>query len=49
MSTVTVTFVVEADDPDHSTGLTNDRYDEIVDAVAELGAENAPEFTKNGD
>ena len=46
MSKVRVSFTVEADDPDHSTGLTEERYTEIVDAVAELGADDAPEFDK---
>lgn len=37
---VKVTFTIEADDPDHSTGVTNERYDEIIDAVMQLGGED---------
>lgn len=40
MPYVEISFRVESDDPAHSTGLTNDRYKEIMDAVMEIGGED---------
>jgi len=45
MTYVKVTFRIEADDPDHSTGLTEESFEQITDAVGELGGENV-EFEK---
>lgn len=37
---VKVSFYVEADEPEHDTGVTNDTYDEITNAVMTLGGED---------
>ena len=45
MTAVRVSFTIEADDPDHSTGVTNDTYEAVSQGVAELGGEDI-EFEK---
>lgn len=42
---VKVTFTIEADDPEHSTGVTTETYDMISEAVMEVGGEDL-DFTK---
>jgi hypothetical protein len=39
-ATVTVTFKIEADDPEHSTGVSGETFDEITDAIMQLGGED---------
>ena len=34
---ITVTFTIEADDPKHDTGVTEETYIKISDAVMTLG------------
>lgn len=42
---VKVTFYIEADDPEHDTGVTGDTYDRVVEGILELGGEDV-EFEK---
>ena len=37
MTTLKVTFTMEADDPGHATGLTEESYTQLMDAVSEVG------------
>lgn len=37
MLRVKVSFYIEADDPDHILGVTEETYDEISEAVMQLG------------
>ena len=43
MKRVKVTFYVEASDPEHDLGVSEEHFEQISDAIAEL-AEDAPEF-----
>lgn len=45
MPRVKVTFFIEADDPDHSTGVTNDTFEQVNDAILNVGGEDI-EFEK---
>jgi len=40
MTHVLVTFELEPSDPEHSTGLTNEHYDQVMAALASVGADN---------
>lgn len=37
MARVKVTFIIEGDDPAHATGVSGDQYDEITDAIMQVG------------
>lgn len=37
MSEVTVTFKLEADDPEDRTGVTEETYNEVTEALMSLG------------
>jgi hypothetical protein len=37
---VIVTFHLEADDPDHPTGVTSDTFEKVSNGIAELGGED---------
>lgn len=40
MSRTIVTFEIEGDDPEHPTGVTQDTFDLVVDAIAAVGGED---------
>lgn len=37
MSHVIVTFHLEADDPSHETGVTNDTFERVSERIADIG------------
>jgi hypothetical protein len=40
MTKVAVTFDIEGDEPEHSSGLSGEQYDEITQAIMELGGQD---------
>lgn len=40
MAQVTVTFTMEGDGPDHESGVTEDTYNKVVEAVMQVGGED---------
>ena len=40
MTQVKITFLLEASDPDHSTGLTDEDYTHLMDQIIQMGGDD---------